>query len=524
MPVEEPLQPGKGTSVFSLDLHGRDNLRYDGKSLTDPISTVEDKWRLLPAFLQTKGLVKQHLHSFNYFIDVDIKKILKANDSVESDVDPSFFLKFTDIRILAPCGEDLRERTTYNITPHECRLRDMTYAGKIVVDIRYSRGKQTVIKKNIEIGRMPIMLRSSKCILGNKSPEQMAKLGECPLDPGGYFIIRGTEKVILIQEQLSKNRIIVETDRTGLIFANVTSSTHETKSKTAVAFCKPGNIVLRHNSLNTEIPICVVLRAMGVESDREIVDMVCGDNNDYRELFGPTLEEGSAMKLFTQNQALDYIGSKVRMTQKYNKPNWRDEASFLLSSTVLAHVPVPTDNVGQLNFRAKAVYVALMTRRVIQAVHEGGVVDDRDFVGNKRLELAGQLLSLLFEDLFKSWISNIKRAIDAQLKRANRTTQYDAATAVSGTSKFISDGLFRAISSGNWNVKRFKMERAGVTQVLSRLSYISALGMLTRISSQFEKTRKVSGPRALQVYNFNIRLRSGVCYVHLILRKEKLVV
>lgn len=111
---------------------------------------------------------------------------------------------------------------------------------------------------------------------------------------------------------------------------------------------------------------------------------------------------------------------------------------------------------------------------------------------------AGQLLSLLFEDLFKSWIANIKRAIDAQLKKANRTTQFDAATAVSGTSKFITDGLFRAISSGNWNVKRFKMERAGVTQVLSRLSYVSALGMLTRISSQFEKTRKVSGPRALQ--------------------------
>lgn len=88
--------------------------------------------------------------------------------------------------------------------------------------------------------------------------------------------------------------------------------------------------------------------------------------------------------------------------------------------------------------------------------------------------------------------------MDAQLKRSNRTSQYDAAAAVSQTSRFITEGLFRAISSGNWNVKRFRMERAGVTQVLSRLSYVSALGMLTRISSQFEKTRKVSGPRSLQ--------------------------
>jgi DNA-directed RNA polymerase III subunit RPC2 len=198
---------------------------------------------------------------------------------------------------------------------------------------------------------------------------------------------------------------------------------------------------------------------------------------------------------------MEWLGSKVKMMAgafKWGvKRNLPEEAKDLLATTVLAHIPVETIH-GQPNFRPKAVYVALMVRRTLQAVRDGGIVDDRDFVGNKRLELAGQLLSLLFEDLFKSWISSIKRAVDAQLKRTNRTTQYDAAAAVSQTSRFITDGLFRSISSGNWNVKRFKMERAGVTQVLSRLSYVSALGMLTRISSQFEKTRKVSGPRSLQ--------------------------
>jgi DNA-directed RNA polymerase III subunit RPC2 len=91
--MNKPLKQGHGASVFSLDSHGRDNIRYGGKKLTDPIDTAEDKWRLLPAFLQTKGLVKQHLDSFNYFIETDIKNILLANEKVDSDVDPYFWLK-----------------------------------------------------------------------------------------------------------------------------------------------------------------------------------------------------------------------------------------------------------------------------------------------------------------------------------------------------------------------------------------------------------------------------------------------
>jgi DNA-directed RNA polymerase III subunit RPC2 len=111
---------------------------------------------------------------------------------------------------------------------------------------------------------------------------------------------------------------------------------------------------------------------------------------------------------------------------------------------------------------------------------------------------AGQLLALLFEDLFKTFNTNLKSAIDKVLKKPSRTTEFDAFTTMQFMGDHITSGFSRAISTGNWSLKRFKMERAGVTHVLSRLSFISALGMMTRISSQFEKTRKVSGPRALQ--------------------------
>lgn len=105
---------------------------------------------------------------------------------------------------------------------------------------------------------------------------------------------------------------------------------------------------------------------------------------------------------------------------------------------------------------------------------------------------------MLFEDLFKTFNANLKSAIDKVLKKPSRTNEFDAFNTMQFQGDHITSGFVRAISTGNWSLKRFKMERAGVTHVLSRLSFISALGMMTRISSQFEKTRKVSGPRALQ--------------------------
>lgn len=166
---------------------------------------------MLPAFLKVKGLVKQHIDSFNYFVDVDIKNILRANDRVTSDVDPRFFFKYTNIKVGFPDRTDA-DAIDKSVTPHECRLRDTTYSAPILVDIEYLRGKTMVHRRGIVIGRLPIMLRSNKCVLTNKTEAELARLQECPLDPGGYFVVKGTEKVILVQEQLSKNRIIVETD------------------------------------------------------------------------------------------------------------------------------------------------------------------------------------------------------------------------------------------------------------------------------------------------------------------------
>jgi len=457
-----------------------------------PVGSLKDKWRLLPHFLKLRSLMRQHIDSFDHFVNVDLKQIVQSPSACEirSEHDPNFYLRYTDCWVGEPSVEEDSYATT-QATPFQCRLRDCTYSAPIYVNVRYTRGRQIVVKRKVMIGRMPIMLRSERCMLRNRTERELAVMKECPLDPGGYFIVKGVEKVILIQEQLSKNRVILEADAKGEVCASITSSTHERKSK-AYILMKSGRVYLKNNTLGEDVPIAIVLKAMGVESDLEAVQLV-GSEQFILDALALSLEEPCKIGIHTQLQALKYIGSKIRRnSNSYRKPlSPEEEAREVLDRVVLSHVPV-----NHFDFRAKAIYVGHITRRVLM-VHLGKMsLDDKDYYGNKRLELAGNLLSLLFEDLFKIFSKDLKRQADMVLSKPNRAQAYDVVKSIRPDT--ITNGMINAIATGNWVLKRFRMDRAGVTQVLSRLSYMSSLGMMTRINSQFEKTRKVSGPRSLQ--------------------------
>lgn len=167
-------------------------------------------------------------------------------------------------------------------------------------------------------------------------------------------------------------------------FLTARSSTHGgLKSKTYVA-TKKGKIYLRHNSIHEDVPVVVALKALGIQSDREILLLTAGTTDAYRSAFAANLEEAAKLGIFTRHQALEWIGSRVKVNRKVvgpRRPAW-EEALEALATIVLAHVPV----VG-LDFRSKAIFVATMTRRVLMAMDDEKMVDDRDYVGNKRLEL-----------------------------------------------------------------------------------------------------------------------------------------
>ena len=199
---------------------------------------------------------------------------------------------------------------------------------------------------------------------------------------------------------------------------------------------------------------------MGVVSDQEIMQLI-GTDYETQKRFSPSLIECVEMKIFTQKRALEFMGSKLvtkrfhTAATKYKTPV--DEARDLLATTILAHVPVEN-----FNFQIKAVYVALMARRVMAAELNAAAVDDRDYYGNKRLELAGSLLSLMFEDLFKRFNWELKMIADKNIPKI-KAAQFDVVKHMRAAQ--ITIGLESAISTGNWTIKRFKMERAGVTQV-----------------------------------------------------------
>ena len=125
-------------------------LTRDPSKLSQPIRHLQDKYELLPAFLRVRGLVRQHIDSFNYFIQHEIRKIVKAkaNVKVTCDSDPNFYLKYLNIYVGDPVVEE--DYVATDITPHQCRLRDMTYAAPISVDIEYTRGEETVVKRAAE--------------------------------------------------------------------------------------------------------------------------------------------------------------------------------------------------------------------------------------------------------------------------------------------------------------------------------------------------------------------------------------
>ena len=234
--------------------------------------------------------------------------------------------------------------------------------------------------------------------------------------------------------------------------------------------------------------VCIIFRALGIESDLEIASLVAGTDETLQHQFFTSLEDCHERGIVTQTQALTWLSTKLKPPPqtadekmeaktkgKFGKRrkklqfNKIDNVKNWLVTTLLCHISPDL----RLNFPAllyrKAVYLAEMVRRVLLADTNDDWADDRDYYGNKRLELAGSLMSLLFEDAFKSLQYTIQQEANRAFRKNNRTDPFDAR-------KHMSDSIIKrqmtvAVQTGNWKIQRWGVDRKGVTQVVNRLSY-----------------------------------------------------
>ena len=462
---------------------------------------TEGKWALVPAFAASRGLVSHHIESFDRFLAEGLPAIVAAFSEVRCRANPAWRLRFISVTLGKPTFADSDMTKAGASTPQACRLSDSTYSAPLMARIEYLRGTE-LREEEQEMGRLPILLRSSACVLRGKNDRELLALGECPLDPGGYFVVRGQERIILMQEQPAHNRVMV-LEEGGVIRAEIQGFSVETKSRLAVTLRK-GLLYVVHNSLNEDVPLAVMLQALGVQSMGQMADMV-GPEAFVREKLRASLTDMALRaELVSQADALKWIGGKFRSRAKEGGAGGgaggggavtaEELARQFLSKSVLCHLSGVYGD-----FHHKAVYLAIMARRVLLADNDRGLLDNRDFYGNKRVDMAGDMMGVLFEAVFRQLASGVSQLAEAYFKKPQMQP-----FEVKLNKDAFSNGLRQAIATGNWRSVRVHVERAGVTQVVSRLSYLSALGMLGRIRSQYEKSRKASGPRALQPSQWGI--------------------
>jgi len=392
--------------------------------------------------------------------------------------------------------------------PNIARIRNLTYCSPLFVDVSYRNEVVNEVgevirvlkerKERVFLGRIPIMLHSSFCVLKDKVDKQLTDMKECVYDQGGYFVINGSEKVLIAQERMASNHVyIFSGQKKGSYQAEIRSMAEGSSRVNSVMYvklvtAKKGNMiagkVMRVSIpyIKKDIPIMIVFRALGFVRDRDILEHIVYDFTDsaMMELLNPSLEEGFV--IHDQQVALDYIGKRGTTVGAKREARIK-YATQILTKEFLPHVS--TDDNSEVK---KAYFFGYMIHKLLATVLGRRDFDDRDHYGNKRMDLAGPLLHGLFRQSFYKVLKEARLSLErtvAEGKEINVNLAIDQNT--------ITRDLKYALATGNWSANRRGNIKTGVSQVLHRLTFMSTLSHLRRLSTAIARDGKIAKPRQL---------------------------
>ena len=490
-------------------------------------------WKIIDKYFKEDpySLVKHNLESYNNFFGKELTDIFIQNNPIkilkQQDEKTGEFNLRCHLYLGGKNGDKIYygkpiiydEHRQHYMYPNEARLRNMNYGMTIHYDVEVEhhivtdKGEilnETIVLEKIYLGKFPIMLHSNYCILKGMTRSLQFYSGECRNDMGGYFIIDGKEKTIVSQEKFADNLLYIRAAKNNMLESsdlidNKFSHSVEVKSRsedpskpvrtTYVRLVAPGpkymnrQIVVMIPNVRAPIPLFIVMRALGILSDKAIIETCILDIDKYSDLledFRPSIHDCHG--IYNQVTALQFI-------KEYTK-----EKTIVKVQDILMNYFIP--HIGTNNYRQKALYLGYMTFKLINVAKGIEKPTDRDNFMFKRIETPGVLLNGLFKEYYKMMLQNIYKTIDKEYYyHVNQYQNEQFLHLVQNNYKMffrertVEDG-FRKAFKGNWGAQAHT-KKLGVIQDLNRLSFNSALSQRRKTNLPLEASAKVVGPRLL---------------------------
>ncbi|MEM2856027.1 MAG: DNA-directed RNA polymerase subunit B [Candidatus Nitrosocaldaceae archaeon] len=442
-------------------------------------------WPIIYDLLQREGIARQHLTSYNEFIEYGLQSIIDEVGEIEiENAEYPYKIRLGRVKLQQPGVMELDGSIT-RTTPLEARLRNITYSSPIMLECEVVEDNKIIELKYIHIGDLPVMVKSNICVLNSIPENNLLENGEDPRDPGGYFIINGSEKVIIGLEDLSYNKIIVgkeEVSGSIVYSAKIYSSIVGYRAKLELIMKKDGDIVAKIPNSPVDIPLIVLMRALGLESDKDIADAISVKTEIQDEL--ETSFE-NVQDITNTREAIAYISKRIA-------PGMLEEFQIRRAETLLDWSLLPHLGKNVENRIEKALFIGEAACKLIELKLGWIEQDDKDHYGNKVIKFAGHMLA----DLFRTAFRNLVRDMKYQLERSGQKRGINTVMAAVRPG-IITDKLNNAIATGNWG-----RGRVGVTQLLDRTNYLSTISHLRRIQSPLSRSQPNFEARELHPTHF----------------------